>query len=206
MVTHRNLALGAGLLIALVGLSAQGLSQSKVGESSKPKAEPPKKHAEHGLTENTTPGPAHAMLAKYAGQWETSSTFSAPGMTEGDPVKGSAKITSMLGGRFFMEQNNGEMMGQPVESIHYVGYNNSTKEYEANWTWTMDTGMLQMKGTSSDGGKTINWKGSFKDETGNDQNLIAVSKYPDADHFSLELRGEGPEDAAVMKTSYTRKK
>ena len=207
MKIRRSSALAAGLVIATLGFTAQVLSQSKSGEASKPKAEPPKEHAEAGSDDVEKPGPAHAMLAKYVGDWELSTTMAGPGVPkDAPPSKGTCTITSMLGGRFFMEQEKGVFGPDTFESIHYVGYNNKTKEYEANWTWTLDTGMLRMKGTSSDGGKTISWKGTFTNEQGKDENLLATSKYTDADHFSLELKGEDPANSMIMNTTYTRKK
>jgi hypothetical protein len=159
-------------------------------------------HAEH---EVPMPGPEHKFLAKYAGDWTTETTFSAPGMPEAQPTAGSSKITAELGGRFFNDSNKGEMMGETYEARHYTGYNTTLKKFESIWTWTNDNGMLHFTGTSDDGGKTINWHSEYSDQTGTKQTMKAVTRHMDDNHFTIELRGEG-EHAGVMVTKYTRKK
>ena len=159
-------------------------------------------HDEHQVA---LPGPEHKLLAKYAGEWTTTMTFSAPDMAPSPPVTGSAKITSELGGRFLNDASKGEMMGEPFESRHYTGYNSSAKRYESIWTWTNDNGMLRFTGASEDGGKTINWTGEYTDLAGQPQAIKAVTKHIDDDRFTIELHGEG-DHAGVMTTEYTRKK
>jgi hypothetical protein len=206
----RTILYAAAFILSTAAFTTHVVSQSG---KDKPKQEPPAKghdhdqdHAHHEHDSAAAlPGPEHKLLAKYVGEWTTKSTFTVPGQPAGEPVTGSSKIASDLGGRFFSDQSSGEMMGEPYESRHYTGYNNATKQYESVWTWTHDTGMLHMTGTSKDGGKTINWTGSYVNPAGEKEVLNAVTTHVDDNKLTIELRGEGAE-AGVMKTEYTRKK
>jgi hypothetical protein len=201
----RTTLLTAAIFLTIAAITTQVASQSG---KDKPRPQPPAKPQEHEHEHDLTaalPGPEHELLGKYVGEFTTKSTFSTPDMPEQPPVIGSSKITSDLGGRFFLDQSSGTTMDQPYESRHYTGYNKTMKRFEAVWTWTNDTGMLNMTGASDDGGRTINWAGSFTNAQGAKQTLKAVTRHVDDDHFTLELRGEG-EHAPVMITEYARKK
>lgn len=145
------------------------------------------------------PGPLHQALAKLAGDWTYTAKLTAEGP---EPMQstGTATMIMTLDGRFLHEQNSGSMMGMPVTGIRVLGYNNSTKKYEAVWTWTMSTGMLMMSGSSTDDGRTIVMDASYDDERGHNK-LTITMRMIDDDHFTYELKG--PE--ATMELNYTRK-
>lgn len=165
---------------------------------------PPARAQKPEVPDQMTPGPAHKFMAKYVGEYTTKVKFTAPGQ-ETMESEGKSRITSMLDGRFFLDENTGVMMSLPYKALHYTGYNNGTKQYESCWTWNMDTGMLNLTGTSDDEGKTINWKGAFTNPAGEKENLIVTTRHIDDDHFTIEMRGEGDE-AGAMITEYTRVK
>lgn len=167
----------------------------------KPAMKPQDEHSGHNQAPQPL-GAEHKQLAKYVGDWTYGSTMTMAGAPPMEST-GTAKITTVLGGRFLLEENKGEMMGQPVESRHYTGYNTDTKKYEANWTWTMNTSMMNMTGTSSDGGKTI--VSSAVVDGPEKMNLKITHTFIDDDHFTMEMTSEGP-DGGSMVTKYTRKK
>jgi hypothetical protein len=153
------------------------------------------------------PGPIHKEMAKRAGEYTAVSKFSIPnGPTQ--ETKGTAKITSILGGRFLQEEFSGTMLGQPFTSIHLNGYNNATKQYEATWIYTGSTAMMTMTGASSDGGKTIKFTATYVNEKGGKETLDITHRQIDEDHFVVEIVGRSPDGSkgATMETIYTRKK
>jgi hypothetical protein len=158
-------------------------------------------------TNPAMPGPIHQQLAKRAGEYTAVSKFSIPGGPTQE-TKGTAKITSILGGRFLQEEFSGSMRGQAFTSIHLDGYNNVTKQYEASWIYTRGTAIMNLTGTSTDGGKTINYKATYVNDQGAKQTLEIIHRQIDDDHFVMELIGRNPDGSkgATMETTYTRKK
>src|SRR5439155_9694287 len=65
---------------------------------------------------NDEPTEAHKAMAKFVGDYTTASKFKLP---DGKTIeaKGTAKLTSVLGGRFVQENNQSTMMGMPVAGI-----------------------------------------------------------------------------------------
>src|SRR5690349_3344785 len=66
---------------------------------------------------NAAPGPEHAQLAKLAGEWTSASTFRLTPDAEPQTSAGTARFTTVLGGRFISEEDSGDMMGQPFSSL-----------------------------------------------------------------------------------------
>lgn len=153
------------------------------------------------------PGEAHAALARLAGEWTTSSAFTYGGEAQ-PPSAGKATIKSVLGGRFLSEENAGEMMGEPMSGFRFLGYSNATKQYEAAWAYTGSTSLLILKGTSTDGGKTIRLEGSYPDPQDGRHTLGVTMTVPGADRFTIRIAGVGepPEQTAVLEITYTRAK
>jgi hypothetical protein len=153
------------------------------------------------------PGPIHKEMARRAGEYTAVSKMSIPnGPTQ--EAKGTAKITSILGGRFLQEEFSGTMLGQPFTSIHLNGYNAGTKQFEATWMYTGSTAMMTMTGTSPDGGKTIKFVASYVNPKGDKETMEITQRQVDDDHFITELIGRNPDGTkgATMETTYTRKK
>jgi hypothetical protein len=109
------------------------------------------------------PGPAHQYLAKMAGDYTTKTSFRPAPDVEPVTTTGTAHLAMILDGRFLVEDNAGEMMGQPVTGKRLLGYNNTAKRYEGVWMYTMATGMMRLKGTSPDNGKTIDFEATVDD-------------------------------------------
>jgi hypothetical protein len=154
------------------------------------------------------PGPVHQHLASLVGEYTTVSTFHFKPGDPGRETKGSCKLTSILGGRFLMEDNSGSLLGQPTTSMHLSGYNEGSQQYEGTWIYTGSTSMMSLRGTSKDDGKTIEWTGTFTEAPGNEKTLYVTQHFIDADHFTSELYTKNPDGSKgpTLKTSYTRKK
>lgn len=169
-------------------------------------AVPPDAHdqALEALAEAAQPGPVHAELMKRAGDYTTTATFYAPG-SEPEQSKGTAKLTSILGGRFLEEENSGDSFGQPSSGLRLYGYNNGSKQYEAIWIYDGSTAFLVLDGSSDDHGKTVRYSGAFLGPGGARQTLRVTITQQDADHFSVRLLGEGPGEAtSTLETVYAR--
>ena len=155
-----------------------------------------------------TPGAVHKHLARRAGEYTTLTKFS---MQPGGPATestGTAKITVIVDGRFLLEENAGLFMGQQTKGSRIWGYENSTKQYESVWMYTGSTGIMKLTGTSTDGGKTVNFVAVFNDDNGVKQTFEAASRQIDDDHFVVSLYAKGPDGSRgpTFDTTYTRKK
>src|SRR2546428_11304746 len=92
------------------------------------------------------PGPVHKQMARRAGEYTLVSKFVAK---EGTPVqesKGTAKITSVLDGRFLLEENSSELLNRPFTGLRLYGYNNASGKYEGFWTYTGSTAIMRLSG------------------------------------------------------------
>ena len=158
--------------------------------------------------ENMKPGPAHAKLAKLAGDWTVVSKLTMPG-TPAEETPGTAKIVAVMEGRFIHEEATGVMHGMPFSSAKLMGYNNGSKKYEGVWTYTMGTGMMLLNGTSDDEGKTVKCNATWDNEIGVKETMTITYKFADDDHFTVSMdAGKMPDGSAgpVMEIVYTRKK
>jgi hypothetical protein len=155
-----------------------------------------------------TPGSIHQHMAQCAGDYTTETRFVMKPGEKGEASTGTAKITVVLGGRFLQEEASGTMMGQPYTSLKLMGYNNGTEQFEAVWTYTRSTGIMNLTGKSSDGGKTVNWTATYEQKKGEKTTLHVDTKHLSKDQFVVELFSKNPDGSRgpTMETTYTRKK
>jgi hypothetical protein len=149
------------------------------------------------------PGEEHKQLARLAGDWTFTSKFSMEGQ-QPEESTGTAKLMMTLDGRFLHEQNSGSMMNAPYNGIRVIGYNTGTKRYETVWSWTLSTGLLIMTGTSSDGGKTIRFEGSY-DEGQGPQKMVVTLRINGDDHFVYEMGDPAQAGGPMLVLDYKRK-
>ena len=164
------------------------------------KAAPPK-------TDLTKPDPAHASLAKLAGDYSRVIKFVGPAGAGMPPFTGTAKISLVLGGKFLLEESTDEVMGSKVEGLRLYGYNNATQQYEMTRMYTMSTGMTMMTGTSTDGGKTIHFGSATDSSAKGSAPLHAEFRVINDDDFIVTLStiGDDGKDAPFQSTEYARK-
>ncbi|MGH9729347.1 MAG: DUF1579 family protein [Candidatus Acidiferrales bacterium] len=158
--------------------------------------------------DSTKPGAAHASLAKLAGNYTRVIKFLGQTGAAAAPSPGTAKISVVLGGRFLLEESEDTVFGRPVGGLRVYGYNNVTKQYEMARMYTMSTGITMMKGTSSDGGKTIDFAGDTDTSGASKMPLHAQFHQINADRFTVTLSTVGPDgkESAFQETDYTRKR
>ena len=184
------------ILLVLLSLSIVAAEETRSEEE-----------AEAAAMVASIPGSAHVKLARIVGEYTTTSRFMPH--PDADVVKsgGTATITSTLGGRFLLEQNDGEMMDQPISGLRLWGYNNASERYEGVWTFTMSTAIMTLSGISEDSGKTIDWTGAYDDADGNVVTAHIVTRYPESDRFVVEVYHDAEDgtEFLILETTYERK-
>ena len=150
-------------------------------------------------------GPEHQRLAKHAGQWITTSRL----ITSADESKfltsGEAAIRPILGGRFMLEENTGSMLGETFNGLRITGYNTHSRKYEGSWTYSQDTVIMTLTGTSGDEGKTIQWAGMM--DMGAPYPVSLVQREIDDHSFAVEVLNKDAQGKviSIYQTLYTRK-
>lgn len=154
---------------------------------------------------NQTP---QQFLAKRAGEWTRTIRFVGGADSEATPSTGTSKISVILGGRFIQEQNEDVVFGRPVSGTRIYGYNDATKQYEAAWLYTMSSAILNLSGTSTDGGKVVDYTGTTYTANGGKTKLHARVRQIDDDQFIVTLYAAGADgkEAPFQETTYQRKK
>jgi hypothetical protein len=154
------------------------------------------------------PGPVHEAVTRRAGEYDTVSKFRANSDSAPTETKGTAKLISVMDGRFMLEESTSSLFGKPVKGLRLVGYNGRTKQYEATWTYSMATGMMSLTGTSSDGGKTIEWTENNPAGRGAKSPLHIITRYIDDDNFAIEMVNRAPDGKirTSLETTYTRRR
>jgi hypothetical protein len=154
------------------------------------------------------PGPEHEALAKLAGEYTTMMRFRPTAAQPAQESKGTAKFTSVLDGRFILEESTGEQFGKQFKARKIYGYNNAAKRYESAWVYTASTAIMTLHGSSPDGGKTIRLNATVAQANDAQMNLIVTLKRINDDSFTVELDLKTPDGTAgpALETTYTRKK
>jgi hypothetical protein len=155
-----------------------------------------------------TPGPAQKAMQGMVGTWDAviKSYMDPKNPTES---KGTSTYTSLMDGRYLQESVESEFQGMPFKGMGIYGYDNVLKKYVTTWVDNMGTGIMTGSGTSTDGGKTINYTSKGVDPvTGKEQSYRSVmhNMTPDQSHF--EMYGPGPDgkEMKLMEITYTRRK
>lgn len=150
------------------------------------------------------PGAQHAALMKLAGEYDAHTTYYwTPGQAPQES-HGITVLTSVLGGRFLMQEDFDKARSGPPSGIRLYGFNVAAKQYEAMWSYTRSTGLLSMKGTSDDSGRSIRFAGRWEKGEGRFRSLNATLRLIDDRRFAIELSGETAQDPRV-ETVFTRR-
>jgi len=151
----------------------------------------------------------NARLARLAGDYTWTSTFDVGDGSPPMSSTGTARFTSILGGRFLQHEESGGMAGMPYDALKLYGYNASAERYEGLWLYTGSTAMMNMTGASRDGGKTVQFDASYAlDASGALMEFEITLAEIDADQFSIQLAFKAPEGAPTskLKATYSRKR
>ncbi|MGB6876728.1 MAG: DUF1579 family protein [Candidatus Acidiferrales bacterium] len=145
----------------------------------------------------------HASLVKLAGEYDRVIKFLGQTGAMAQPSSGTCTFSVELGGRFIVEKSHDVVFGRPVDGLRIYGYNDATKQYEMARMYTMSNGITLMKGTSSDGGKTIEFSAEASKMP-----LHARFERVNDDQFSVTMSttDANGKDMPFQETDYTRKK
>jgi len=156
------------------------------------------------------PGPEHAEMAKFAGNWNMTGKMwmdpSAP------PQETSGKVTwkMIMDGRFMVEKLEGQPMfpGAPnFQGMNVCGFNNVTKKYFFSWIDNASTGTMYGEGVSTDGGKTIEYFSECPDcMTGQITKTKSIVRHVSLDKVEFEMYNQGPDGSWLknFESVYTR--
>ncbi|MDP3444194.1 MAG: DUF1579 domain-containing protein [Ignavibacteria bacterium] len=155
-----------------------------------------------------TPGPMHQMLAKMVGDWKVTTMMPNPMTGEVTPSVGSAKIESLLGGRYFKTTQKGEMMGMPFEGIGIDAYDNVAKEFITIWIDNMGTGITTMKGKMDETTMHVEYMGEGLDPmTGQTVKYRSISKSIDEDTIEFDMfLSQAGQEMKMFSQKYERVK
>lgn len=154
-----------------------------------------------------TPSTMHEILTKIVGEWKAEMTlFDMMGGMQ-TKAEGTAKVESILGGRYFITNFKSMMMGMPFEGLGIDGYDNKEQKFYTYWIDNMGTGMLIMKGDYDKNTKTFTYTGnSTNPMNGNPIPMRSITKIIDDNKFINEMytTNEGKE-YKMFEIVYTRK-
>jgi hypothetical protein len=157
-----------------------------------------------------TPGPEHAKLAAWAGEWIThSKMWMSPDAQPMETPPGTHKAEMILGGRFLQMKETGDMMGMPMEGMGIMGYDNFRQVYQMIWIDNTSTPFYFATGTADASGKIITLLGKADDPVKGERNkdMKWVCRFENDTKIIFELwdsTGEG-KFYKSMETVYTKK-
>jgi hypothetical protein len=102
-------------------------------------------------------GEAHAVLARMAGNWETQARFWMSKDISAPPIECTANVSAqmIMSGRFLFQKVEGQCMGQPLEAIGVIDYDNSTGQYQATSFSNTETSISRHVGERNDAGDIV---------------------------------------------------
>ncbi|WP_442483697.1 DUF1579 domain-containing protein [Aeoliella sp. SH292] len=100
------------------------------------------------------PTKEHEWLAKFVGEWESSSN--APAMPGGEEMECSGTATyRMLGGFWVIGEMKGDAGGMNMDAVQTIGYDPEQKAYVGTWVDSITGLMWKYKGSVDKSGNKI---------------------------------------------------
>lgn len=192
-------SIAGALVLTLIAGLVPVLSQDGKGEPADP------------MAAAAAPGPQHKMLAEDAGDWTIEGKMWMP---EGEkvvemPMKGKSTM-KMVYDRYLHEVLT---IGEGEMAMHvqgFIGFDNSSKEYQCMYISGMDTAMRVYSGSYDEKTKTMTLVGTWTDKGMGDMKrksrVVTTRSSADAAKMEMfETFGDQPE-MKVMEMNYTRVK
>jgi hypothetical protein len=153
-----------------------------------------------------TPGSQHAAIAARAGSWKAEGkVWMEPG-SDPMPMVATARMDSLLGGRYLVEEFISDFMGTPFEGHLLQGYDNVTQRYWSLWIDSMSTGYWLSHGTETSPGR-IELEGTATDIlTPNGRPVRMTITSHGSDSYTMKMFDSHPEGGEYqsMELHYTR--
>jgi hypothetical protein len=198
------LAFGAA---ALAALSTPALLPSVQGVRQEP-AQPDPAEMLKLFAKYTTVGEEHRLLERFIGEWDAQSS-----MIMGDQrstTKGSATFRWKVEGRWLESEWRGEMMGMPVVSHGWLGYDKFKMSYVMTSITSLDTAMNEAEGDLTPDGKALVMYGTLDEYLSGEHDKMVkyVYRFVSADEIVFEVHDLpiGEVNTQVMEFRFTRKK
>lgn len=151
------------------------------------------------------PGPQHAWLERFLGEWETEMVVSMPGAK---PEKGRSTTTWLLDGRWIQTRGTGAMMGMPYEAVTTMGYDNFKMSFVATTVSSLDTAMNRVEGDLAPAGDTLILYGTIDEYlTGeHDKMTKTIYRFLSDDEYVMEVHdlAIGEENTKVVEVRFQR--
>src|SRR5262249_30145338 len=128
-----------------------------------------------GQPPSPKPGPEHALLKKFVGDWEANVSFM------GGESKGTAHNRIGLGGFWLLTEFQGEFGGTRVEGRGATGYDPAKKKYVNAWIDSMSPSMMVMEGSFDKDGKTYTETGDGPGPDGKPMKMKSIYQFKDDD-------------------------
>jgi hypothetical protein len=136
------------------------------------------------------PGKQHAELTKTAGMWQQQIThWMYPG-AEPEMSTGTARLESILGGRFILERVNASAMfgsDQKFEGLGIRGFDNATQKHVFAWVDNMGTTIMTGEGTPDASGKAVTFLSECAGPGGESYQMKSVSRAESDDRHVYEM-------------------
>lgn len=158
----------------------------------------------------TRPSEAHRDLARFLGEWDTTTRmFLMPG---GEPSeeRGTAVGEWLFEGRYVTVRTTGTLMGMPFEDFLLLGYDNFKQCYTGVVANTQSTALLAFEGAFDRERKRLECYGTMDEPlTGElDKMVRYVWRFVDEDHFTVEVHDLriGEPNTKVVEVAFTRRR
>lgn len=188
-------AFAAGLAVATAAMNAR-VMQPGAGE--------PGGGGQAQARDQSLPVRQHTELQRLVGDYTTVAKLMVGG-SEAMETEGTAKVSSMLEGRFISLEETGETMGLPSKSFKMWGYNSGSRKYESVWTYTRSTAMMTLTGAAEEG-QPIVLEGGYDEADGRSRYRVTL-RIANEKSFVVEMIALGADgsEVATLQTTYTRK-
>jgi hypothetical protein len=156
-----------------------------------------------------TPGSMHKWMEKTNGTWEAEVSQWMDPSAPPTKTKATNVQSSVMGGRYVIGKFSSTMMGQPMEGMSTMGYDNAKKMFISTWVDNLGTGIVHMSGTYDEATKILNLKGHQTDPmTGKDSDIREEMKMIDDNTYTMTMYGAGMDgkEMKFMEGTFKRKK
>src|SRR5262249_51141243 len=124
--------------------------------------------------------------------------------------KGTTEYKMIMGGRYLIQEVQGEFFGNPFNGFGITGYDKFKKQFISSWVDNFGTSILNTLGTVDASGKVITYIGEMDEpltgEKGKKFKMIEriIDKDKHVDEFYDNIPGLG--EFKTMEITYTRRK
>jgi hypothetical protein len=146
----------------------------------------------------------HRQLAAFAGEWDLEVLmFHSPGEPQRSHAKSSAR--SLLGGRYVVEEIEGDFFGMQFQGLALSGYDKQRGKWVASWVDNYSTAIQPWEGTME--GAVLTMTAPSEEWMGQVYTPKSVTRHLGADHLVYEHFAVLPEgqEWKKMEIRYTRR-